>query len=262
MPGHRFFISADTGIDLNKGKRVSLALDSQTFHHAVRVLRLKVGEHIEVVLRDVWSTYQCEVEDITIDSIEINVIAEVPTTELPAQIDLIWGYAKGDKNERIVRQATEIGCTGLIPVRFSRCDVRLDEERFEKKRQRLQSIAESAAMQAHRSVIPAVESVLSFKSLLQMLENYGAIIVAWEQVEEPSISSLADACLQSGASRIALIIGPEGGIECSEIDALRGIGAQVASMGDSILRVETACTVGCAILADRIRTHATLSAKE
>jgi len=255
MSGHRFFVSPENSTDFQVGEVVSLQLDPQAFHHATRVLRLRQGERIETVLRDVWTTYQCEIIKFSKDSILAHVIEEISTTELPVKFDLFWGYAKGDKNERIVRQAVEVGCARLVPVQFVRCDVRFDKDRAEKKQVRLQAIAESAAMQAHRSIIPTVEQVQSFDSLVDSLSEYDASIVAWEQAQGPSLSQVVDEALRTEPKRVALIIGPEGGIERSEIDMLIECDVRLSGMGDSILRVETACVVACGILADRIRTY-------
>ena len=259
MSYHRFFAQSDNAQDYRIGETVTLHLDDQDFHHATRVVRLRTGESIEVVLRDLWSTYRGEVVEIGKDALSVRITDQVPSTELPVLCDLFWGYAKGDKNEQIVRQTVEIGINRLVPVLFKRCEANTDPERGTRKVERLQKIACSAAMQAHRSVIPHVEAITSFDKACAQLFAYDVVIVAWEQAHRASFSKTVDRVLSKTAGfdkddrHIALVIGPEGGIDPGEAQALWAQGAQLVSMGASILRVETACTVACGILADRIQ---------
>ncbi|MCL2491632.1 MAG: 16S rRNA (uracil(1498)-N(3))-methyltransferase [Coriobacteriia bacterium] len=251
----RFFAVSDNADRYLIGEEVTVGLSVQALHHANRVLRLRVGELVEIVLRDVWTTYLSEITYISAKGMVVKVLEKLPVRSLPISFDLFWGYAKHGKNDLIVRQAVEIGCERLIPVKFERSVLRSSDQSDEKRTQRLLAISESAAMQAHRSVIPPVEYTITFDDLVERSESYDTVIVAWEQSDVAALSFTIENELKKEPQHIALVIGPEGGIDPSEIEILASRGAQVAGMGATILRVETACTVACGILADLIRAR-------
>jgi len=254
MAAHRIFASCENASAYESGASVEVILDSDTLHHVTRVLRLRVGETVEVILKDSWNAYEATVQSVSKEGLRVHVQGVLPTAELPAALDLFWGYAKGDKNDRIVRQATEIGCRRFTPVRFQRSEIKIDGAHMAKKIDRFTAIATSAAAQAHRSIIPQISSMISSDELAEVLASYDACLIAWEQDNEKALSQVADEVIAQGARTIALVIGPEGGIAPSEIARLQQQGAQTAHMGRTILRVETACSVACGIVADRIRS--------
>jgi 16S rRNA (uracil1498-N3)-methyltransferase len=255
MARHRFFAFGDNATDYQIGARNSPIFDDQTIHHAKRVLRLQEHELIEIVVCDEWTTYLCEVLDISKGVFEVAVVEEIPSKELSVTCDLFWGLSKGDKNERIVRQATEIGFTNLNPVAFSRSISRPKSENSDNKRNRLQSIAQAAALQSHRSFVPAVGEIMSFEQAIERLDLCDAVVVLWEETQGLPLSLVVDEILLDQPSRIGFVIGPEGGITKEEIEMLQAIDGRLADMGDTILRVETACTVVCGIAAERIRAQ-------
>ncbi|MCL2818330.1 MAG: 16S rRNA (uracil(1498)-N(3))-methyltransferase [Actinomycetia bacterium] len=250
----RFFVSNENATGYLEGHEVEVRADSATLHHAYRVLRIRPGERIEIVSRDVWDAYEAKVIALSDDHLIVSVLKHLSVRGSRIPFDLIWGWAKQGKNDVIVRQATEIGCERLIPVIFDRCVVKAKGASGIKRMERLNTIIESAAAQSHRWSIPTLEPIQTFGEMIGTLETYDAVIVAWEEKSEPMLSQVVDEVLQGEPERIALVIGPEGGIERDEIDTLVEHGALLASMGPSILRVETACIAGCAVLADRIQT--------
>jgi len=255
MSTPRFFAERDNKQAYILGEEVTVGLSAGALHHANRVLRLRCGQSVEIVLRDLWTTYRAEITYLSNKGMVVKLIEKLTAANLPISFDLYRGFAKHGKNDQIVRQAVEIGCDRLTPVIFERSILRVDQEVEQKRVQRLQAIAESAAMQAHREIIPPVEIAQSFEVMIENLKDYDGVVVAWEQTRQDTLSNILDEVIETRPTKIALVIGPEGGITDEEIDTLVTIDAQVASMGTTILRVETACCVACGITADRIRAN-------
>lgn len=159
--------------------------------------------------------------------------------ELLAKITLFQGYPKGDKMEQIVQKAVELGAYEIVPVMMNRCVVKLDDKKSAKKVERLNSIAESAAKQSKRGIIPKVREVMNLEQSLEYAKGLECVIIPYESAEgmEYSRKVLAES---AGKGSIGIFIGPEGGFETSEIEKLKGIGGNIISLGHRILRTETA----------------------
>lgn len=159
--------------------------------------------------------------------------------ELPSKIILFQGYPKGDKMEQIVQKAVELGAYEVVPVMMHRCVVKLDDKKSAKKVERLNSIAESAAKQSKRGIIPKVREVMNLEQSLEYAKGLECVIIPYESAEgmEYSRKVLAES---AGKGSIGIFIGPEGGFETSEIEKLKGIGGNIISLGHRILRTETA----------------------
>lgn len=159
--------------------------------------------------------------------------------ELPSKIILFQGYPKGDKMEQIVQKAVELGAYEIVPVMMHRCVVKLDDKKSAKKVERLNSIAESAAKQSKRGIIPKVREVMNLEQSLEYAKGLECVIIPYESAEgmEYSRKVLAES---AGKGSIGIFIGPEGGFETSEIEKLKGIGGNIISLGHRILRTETA----------------------
>lgn len=159
--------------------------------------------------------------------------------ELLAKITLFQGYPKGDKMEQIVQKAVELGAYEIVPVMMNRCVVKLDDKKSAKKVERLNSIAESAAKQSKRGIIPKVREVMNLEQSLEYAKSLECVIIPYESAEgmEYSRKVLAES---AGKGSIGIFIGPEGGFETSEIEKLKGIGGNIISLGHRILRTETA----------------------
>jgi len=266
MSRPRFFVDPVNANDYQVAGTVDVVLDADTLHHATKVLRLREGEHIEIVLRDLWRTYHAQIVSLSSEGVCGRILEELTVESPSLEFDLYWGLAKAAKNDQIVRQAVEIGANGLIPVLFSRCDADRKRPLSSSRMQRLRAIALSAAMQSHRSRIPHLADPLPFDEALPRLQSYEGVIVAWEEHEGGSFADSVDGVIASlhgpladrlesrPLGRLAVVVGGEGGLTGAEVDALTSAGAVIASMGPTILRVETATTVACALVADRIRS--------
>ena len=213
-------------------------------NHISNVLRMKQGE--EVWISDcVQKEYRCAIEAFSADEVLLHIIyAQEPDYELPSRIYLFQGLPKADKMELIIQKAVELGAYEIIPVETKRCVVKLDGKKAAKKVERWQQIAESAAKQSKRMLIPNVHQVLSFKEALKYAESMDIRLIPYELAKGMQETKEILAAIERGQS-IGIFIGPEGGFEEKEVEAAISEGAKPITLGKRILRTETA---GLAIL--------------
>lgn len=207
--------------------------------HLRKVLRVKEGERI-LVNDEQGFEYTCEISGFT----ETEVIAsirwkEAADRELPIELTLFQGLPKGDKMELIIQKAVELGVAQIVPVETKRCVVKLDEKKAEKKQSRWQAIAESAAKQSKRAVIPKVCPVCSMKEALREAENMDMLLIPYELAEgmEETRKRLQEV---KEKRSVGIFIGPEGGFEEEEVSLAGEAGAYPITLGKRILRTETA----------------------
>lgn len=220
-----------------------------------RVLRIAPGERIAVVdaVRDYFA---CEVVS-TDDAIPIVRIAQRFDDDpaLP-QVVVVQGLAKGDKMDAVVRQGTEIGVAAFVPVACERSVVRLDAKKAAARANRWRAVAKSAAMQSGRRDVPEVTELATWQDVCELISDATAVLVCWE--EAPGTARLADAlsagraacgCSCAADARVAVVVGPEGGLTQAEVDALLACNPRAAlvSLGPTILRTETAGVVAAAL---------------
>ena len=213
-------------------------------NHISNVLRMKQGE--EVWISDGGQKeYRGAIESFSADEVHLHIIyAQEPDYELPSRIYLFQGLPKADKMELIIQKAVELGAYEIIPVETKRCVVKLDGKKAAKKVERWQQIAESAAKQSKRMLIPNVHQVLSFKEALKYAESMDIRLIPYELAKGMQETKEILAAIEQGQS-IGIFIGPEGGFEEKEVEAAISEGAKPITLGKRILRTETA---GLAIL--------------
>ena len=179
------------------------------------------------------------------DEVLLHIIySQEPDYELPSRIYLFQGLPKADKMELIIQKAVELGAYEVIPVETRRCVVKLDGKKAAKKVDRWQQIAESAAKQSKRMLIPHVHEVISFKEALKYAESMDIRLIPYELAKGMQETKEILAAIEPGQS-IGIFIGPEGGFEEKEVEAAIEGGAKPITLGRRILRTETA---GLAIL--------------
>ena len=213
-------------------------------NHMSNVLRMKQGE--EVWISDGGKKeYRCAIEAFSADEVLLHIIyAQEPDYELSSRIYLFQGLPKADKMELIIQKSVELGAYEIIPVETKRCVVKLDGKKAAKKVERWQQIAESAAKQSKRMLIPNVHQVLSFKEALKYAEAMDIRLIPYELAKGMQETKEILAAIEQGQS-IGIFIGPEGGFEEKEVEAAISEGAKPITLGKRILRTETA---GLAIL--------------
>jgi 16S rRNA (uracil1498-N3)-methyltransferase len=240
---HRFFLSGPWPV--LPGEPLPLSAADQ--HHAVRVLRLRAGEIIELVGPD-GDVASAEVVSADDGGVVATVVGAVEgANQVLPRVTLFQGVAKGDKMDDIVRQAVEVGAEAIVAMVTSRTIVKLDAAKRASRGERWRRIARSAAEQSKRSSVPQVSDPVTLAEAIEQLASFDRVVVLWEQ---SSGLGLAEALVGVGAdsgARVALVVGPEGGLSANEVDALAQAGAVVASLGPTVMRTETAAVVSLAL---------------
>ena len=145
-----------------------IVIDGDDYNHIRNVLRMKIGEEFSVRVQGQPREYRCSVKEYTESEVicEIRFIKE-DDTELPVKVTIYQALPKGDKLETVIHKCIELGAVRIVPVRTSRCVVKLDDKKAESKCARWQQIAEAAAKQSQRGIIPAVGPVMDFEEAMQ-----------------------------------------------------------------------------------------------
>ena len=216
----------------------SFRITGKDHNHICNVLRMQVGDTFLVSCAGI--SCLCRLECVEDDAVVAEIMEEdYRNTELPVRFYLFQGLPKGDKLELIIQKTVELGVAGIIPVEMSRCVMKLDEKKKKARKERWQSIAESAAKQSKRNVIPEVYDVMTYKQAMAKAAEMDLFLVPYENERGMAETREALARIRPGMS-VGILIGPEGGFEEKEIELAREVGASVISLGKRILRAETA----------------------
>lgn len=237
---HRFFVYKEN-IQDNK-----ITIIGEDVKHIKNVLRLNEGEQISICDR-MGTDYTAEISDISKEKIICSILeTKTSNTEPPIEVILYQGIPKSTKMDLIIQKSTELGVAKIVPVITDRTIVKIqDRKKEEKKLERWNKITEEAAKQSKRGIIPEVCKILTFEEMLRVLRNDGLIIVPYENEGNVGIK---EALKNESCKKVNIIIGPEGGFEEKEIEALRAIGSKIVSLGPRILRTETAGFITSAIV--------------
>ena len=215
-----------------------VTIEGSDVNHIKNVLRMKPGEKIRVCTRS-EQNYFCSISDITESFVRADILEkEAESTELPCRIYLFQGLPKNDKMEWIIQKTVELGVYEVIPVAMKNCVVKLDEKKAQSKCKRWQAIAESAAKQSKRTVIPQIQMLLSWKQALEEAKELDVVLVPYENERGMEATREIFRSIPEGAS-IGVMIGPEGGFSPEEIAQLDKDMHRI-SLGRRILRTETA----------------------
>ena len=208
--------------------------------HISKVLRMQPGTQLQIVSDDGVSAV-AEITAIDSERVTVRCLEKLAESHEPrVKLVLAQGLAKGEKMDFIIQKAVEMGAYSVIPVAMEHSVVRLDGAKAAKKVERWQKIAESAAKQSKRDIIPEVQAVQSMTEMLAKCACQTKII-AYECEDRLSLKAALKAAEEAGGiSELLLIIGPEGGISEGELEQARQAGAVPVSLGRRILRAETA----------------------
>ena len=216
----------------------SFSISGKDHNHICNVLRMQIGDTFLVSCAGTSSL--CRLKFIGDDALEAEIVEEdYRNTELPVRFYLFQGLPKGDKLELIIQKTVELGVAGIIPVEMSRCVMKLDDKKKKARRERWQSIAESAAKQSKRNVIPEVSDVITYKQAMEKAAEMDLFLVPYENERGMAETREALSRMKPGMS-VGILVGPEGGFDEKEIELARQAGAAVISLGKRILRAETA----------------------
>ena len=249
---HHFFVNQSEIFSEEK----KVLLTGENYNHLKNVLRAKPGE--KVLISDGEGTdYQCTIcaiDDVNVDGspkAEPSVVLKIDFVEapheLPADIYLFQGLPKQDKMELIVQKAVELGAHAVVPVETKNTVVKLDDKRAQKKVERWQAIAEAAAKQSKRSIVPEVKPVMSWREALQFTEDFDLKLIPYENAHgmKKTLSELQNVPKHG---KIAVFIGSEGGFDEAEIVDAEAHEFVPISLGKRILRTETAAIASMSVL--------------
>ena len=217
-----------------------ILIQGSDVNHIRNVLRMRVGEELSVSNGVDGREYRCHIAEFAEDVIrcELRFIKE-EGTELPSRIYLLQGLPKADKMELIIQKAVELGAYQIVPVATRRSVVKLDVKKAASKVSRWQAIAEAAAKQSRRGIIPQVQQVMDWKQALDYVKELPVRLIPYELAEDMGRTRDILERLEPGQD-IAVFIGPEGGFEEEEIAGAMETGVIPITLGKRILRTETA----------------------
>ncbi len=230
---HRFFVNENS---INENQIVITGTD---VNHIANVLRMQIGETI-LISDGNDNEYECQISSIS----QTEVVADIvdfnrESRELPIDVVLFQGLPKGDKMDTIIEKNIELGIKQIVPVKMSRCIVKLDDKKAEKKIQKWNAKAESAAKQSKRGIVPTVSNVVSYDEALSQAKQLDVIIVPYELSENMAYTRDVLSQIKPGMS-VGIFVGPEGGFAPEEVKKTLEIGAKEITLGKRILRTETA----------------------
>lgn len=214
-------------------------LDADDTRHALRVLRLTVGDEIELVTPQ--GRFLACIEQADAQGVKTRILKELPTTEACTRVTLYQGLPKADKMDFIVQKATELGAFAVRPVAMSRCVVQLEGKDAARRLERWQRIAREAVKQCARLRPAQVLPCARLQELGEELRALDLLLVPWEDARSGSLREALTFAADKPHARIGVLIGPEGGIDPSEAAWLhKNVNAKLVTLGPRILRTETA----------------------
>lgn len=246
---YRFFVTPE---QVNGNQ---ILITGEDVNHIKNVLRMKPGEQVRISDGESME-YFCQVKSLEEAQVVLAVErSESFTTELPARIILYQGLPKGDKMELIIQKAVELGVHQIVPVSMKRCIMKLDEKKAANKVKRWNAIAESAAKQSKRSVVPEVTMPVTMQQVMRESDQIDWKLFPYESENGmEGIRSLMTALKAAVVADpescpcIGILIGPEGGFDSGEVEKAVEHGWESISLGSRILRTETAGMATLAML--------------
>jgi 16S rRNA (uracil1498-N3)-methyltransferase len=226
---------------------VTLATDEA--RHLREVLRLKVGDEVYVFDGE-GKEYHCRIEESRRDTAQLKVLSEVAPArpESPLELTLAVALLKGEKFDLVVQKATELGVARVIPVVTKLADIRLrDDSDAAKRVVRWQRIALEAAKQSGRAVVPVIISPVAFSSLIRDAAPQQLNRLLFSERDGRSLLEATES-LPTNTSMVTALVGSEGGWTDEELEAARGSGWTIVTLGGRTLRAETAAIAVATLL--------------
>ncbi len=227
---HRFFALADS----ITGSEVRISGDD--VKHMAKVLRLSLGDCVSVCDGE-GHDYLCSIREIGKDLVTLDILEKkINQNESNIQITLYQGLPKGDKMEYIIQKCVELGVNRIVPTVMKRTVVKIRESSG--KGQRWQRISEEAAKQSGRGIVPVVCEPIQFEDAVEGFSPDTLYVLPYENEKNTSLKEVLRE--NSSYTKIAIIIGPEGGFDEEEVNLAEKKGAHIVTLGPRILRCETA----------------------
>ena len=230
MPG--FFVSKQA-IGENE-----LVIRGDDARHIARSLRMAVGDGITVSDGE-GGEYKCRLSRIRDDECTAEILScGEASGEPPIKISLFMAYPKSDKLELVIQKAVELGAFEIVPFESSRCIKRPKADKIEKQTARLSRIAEEAAKQCGRGILPLVREPVSFAEMLRLAGAADCALFCYEGEGAVSLKTVLSE--NADSKSFSVIVGSEGGFSAEEARAAKEAGLLSVNLGPRILRCETA----------------------
>ena len=227
----RFFIDAPLALGQHE-------LPEAQAHYIGRVLRHAVGDAVQL-FDGSGQEYLGELIEVGKKSVRVELRESIAgLSESPLRIHLGQGLSRGERMDWAIQKATELGASEITPIVSARCEVRLKDERADKRMAHWRQVAISACEQCGRSVLPLIHAPLELDTWLQQIEADLKLVL--HPVAEPWVS-------HAPPRSLAFLIGPEGGLSDAEVNQAKGSGFHAARLGPRILRTETAPVVALSV---------------
>lgn len=208
-----------------------------------KVLRQKIEDEIIVCNSDKEKTYLCDIKKIENEMIECKIVRELEDFKSNIKVTIMQGLPEKDKMDLVIQKSVELGAYKIQPVEMERCNVKYEEKDKYKKQEKWQKIAEVSAKQCDRNFIPKVAGIKSLKDICKMLFKYDVVILTYEKEEKIKLSEVLKVMKEKYGEneiKIAVIIGPEGGLSSREVEMIQeNKNVVTVTLGKRILRTET-----------------------
>lgn len=226
-----------------------IVLEGEEFHHLSNVMRARNGDKL-ILFNGNGVFYHAEISELAKKYAKIKILSEEQSKNEPkVHLTIFQALAKGDKLSLVMQKITELGASELAIFDSEFCDVKANTTRVD----RLETIAISASKQCKRATITKQSGVYKLSAVAKLIPDFDAFYVAYENKDG---LTLADDLIKNKQSlkNVAVMIGAEGGFSEKEIDMLETAGAKIVSMGNRILRTETAAITGAAVVMQILET--------
>ena len=244
-------------VENNQIKNDTIYIKYKDVNHIKKVLRKNIEDEITICNENTKQDYLCKIKNIEENEITCKIIKELETNvESNIEVSIFQGLPKADKMELIIQKSVELGVHDITPIEMKRCVVKLQGKDRTKKIERWQKISEVAAKQCGRNYIPKINNIENLKEISEKIKDYDVVLVAYEEEKENTLKNELELLKKDNKEelkenkenkdnannekiKIAIVIGPEGGIDKEEINTLEKNGAKIITLGKRILRTET-----------------------
>ncbi|MEG0307450.1 MAG: 16S rRNA (uracil(1498)-N(3))-methyltransferase [Clostridium sp.] len=239
---HKFFIEDNSIVgDV-------CTIEGDDVKHIYKVLRLKAGDKVNLNNCN-GAEFIGEIQEVNKKEVIVNILEKVElNNESPIRVHLFQGLPKAAKMDLIAQKCTELGISKITPIITERVVVKGSETSEFKKVDRWNRIALEACKQSKRSVIPTINQPMEFEALVSVLKEFDLVVVPYENQENQGMKYVKSQVIDKDIKDVAIIIGPEGGFEDSEIQTLKELNAFIVTLGPRILRTETAGFVALSLI--------------
>lgn len=218
------------------GNLTNYFFEQEDIFHIQKVMKMRVGEHVEVVINS--KAYEAKIE--TLNPFSISIINEITfDSEIENHVTLYYCLVKGDKLDFVIQKAVELGVKEIVLVQSKYCVTKYDKKEIKKKIERFCGIIKSACRQSHRLSIPNLSKIININDITkEMLNDINFIAYEKEAGGTQNTKKYFESI--SSKQSVSLLVGPEGGFSEEEVEKMNNIGFINVSLGKRILRSETA----------------------